>query len=161
MMKDKQIKPRPKYDMDSAYQAAAAALSMIISTRETFVIRQFNIRGGKFDFDYCFPVETDDDEKREIMAYLCEIVGTIAGHALYCGEILSAESLGIEDVEFREHLDYQAKVLLGFCQNEYSGCIQEMAKSMSHCGRLFGHQIENIFLKHFHGKVEEREVEYR
>ena len=160
MTKKKQPKPKPKYDMDSAYQAAATALFLIISTRESFVIRQFNIRDD-ISFNYCFPKGLENDEDRDCIAFISDIVGTIAGHALYCGEILTAESLGIDDVEFRELLDYQAKVLLGFCQGEYSGFIQEMAKRMSECGRLCGHQIENLFLKHFDGKVEERAVEYR
>lgn len=160
MKKKKQSKLKPKYDMDSAYQAAATTLSFIISTRESFVIRQFNIRGD-IRFDYCIPQGLEKEEDRESMAFICDIVGTIAGHALYCGEILSAESLGIEDVEFREYLDCQAKVLLGSCQDKCCGFIQEMAKRMSECGRLCGHQIERIFLKHFNGKVMKRDVEYK
>lgn len=160
MTNKKQPKPKPKYNMDAAYQAAATALSFIISTRESFVIRQFNIRGD-ISFDYCFPTGLENSEDREGIAFVCDIVGTIAGHALYCGEILSAESLGIDDVELREDLDHQAKIFLGFCQGEYSGFIEEMAEKMSQCGRLCGHQIENIFLKHFNGKVEERDVEYK
>lgn len=154
--------PFPKYDMETAYRAVATTLSFIINTRESFAIRELDIRGENLDFAYCFPDDPKQSESRDVLAVLCELMGTIAGHALYLGEIISSGELGVDDSECIEHLDEQARILINLCKNEYNGFFREMVQRLSKHGRLCGNCIEDIFLKHYDGVVREAtDIEYR
>lgn len=161
-MKNKKTKhPVSRYNMETAFQAAATALSFILNTGESFVIRDFDIRDDKFEFEYCYPAEQEDADDRKIIAFLSELAGYIAGHALYIGEILSSEKFGIDEPDSK-HFDNQIKILIDLCQNEFSGFFQEMTRKLSKCGMLSGNQIERIFLKNFDGEFgEEVDVEFR
>lgn len=162
-MKDKTTKhPSLKYDIETAYQAAATMLSFILCTGESFVIRDFDIRDDKFEFEYCYPAEQEDADTREVTAFLCELAGYLAGHALYTGEILSSKKYGIDEPDLTEHFDNQVKILIDLCQNEFSGFFQEMLRALSKCGRQRGDRIERIFLKNFDGELgEDVDVEFR
>lgn len=162
-MKNKKTKqPISKYDIETAYRAAATTLSFIINTRESFAIRELDIRGEDLDFAYCYPNDPKKSESRDELAVLCEIMGTIAGHALYTGEIFSIKDFGFDKRECIEHLDKQAKILIDLCRNQYNGFFQNMVRRLSRHGRLCGNCIEDIFLKHFKGKIAGKiDVEYR
>lgn len=154
--------PISRYDTETAYQAAATTLSFILCTGESFVIRDFDIRDDKFEFEYCYPAEQEDADTREVTAFLCELAGYLAGHALFTEEILSSEKYGIDEPDLTEHFDNQIKILIDLCQNEFSGFFQEMVKVLSKCGRLRGNRIERIFLKNFDGVLgEDVDVEFR
>lgn len=151
-----------RYDMESVYQATATTLAFILSTGESFVIRDIDIRDDGYECEYCYPAENEDADKREFISFLCRLSGEIAGHALYSGEILSSEEFGIDEPDLTEHFDNQVKILIDLCQNEFSGFFQEMVRTLSKCGRLRGDRIERIFLKHFDGELgEEVDVEFR
>lgn len=155
-------KPNPKYDMETAYVAAATIVSLIVSTREAFVIREFDIRNDKFEFEYCFPDNPEGNDTRRDLAYLCEILGEIAGHALFSGEILGSEVFGFDDQECIDHMDNQAKILIDLCQNKHANFFQDLVQQLSKHGWLCGDRIEESFLKHFEGEIGEAiDVEFR